>query len=258
MRICNLGHARSRSSLLIFHLQNYYNNLTNYNETYAQLKKKSYGKYSADQNLSLKDTQFANYSEKIFDFTNQIFSNSNNFIIKLWPRYMNCTNFVQEFDCFILNLNDCFKLNEYDKIYVTVREPVDTLCSYKLGQLYKFHYTDLQEFTYYNQKKKSNYENNIVLDNLENRSLITEIFLIDKICEYMDKKNIKYKLINYNDAPQYLERNYPIIGNDYKHFMPMDNQLRYSEIIKNYAEVQDWVKNFRKDIMPKINNLRLV
>lgn len=256
MKICNLGHARSRTSLLTTQLVNYYG-CEDIDESYTYVRKKTYVNYFTKDGLSIEQKYLQVYKNNIINYTNSIFENES-FIVKLWPRWMNSSEFCQNFDTLILDLDDTFRLRDYDKIMVTKRNPVDALCSLWLATRNGYNFTIGDDRADYFTKRKSN-GNNVMPDINTNKwhlSFLTEIFLIDKICEYLDSKNIRYVYLSYEDVPSYLNNEYKLTpSHPNLQLMTIDSKINYATAVKNYEQVREQVHKFQIEIMPRINNI---
>lgn len=256
MKICNLGHARSRTSLLTTHLVNYYG-CEDIDESYSLIRKKTYVNYFTNDGLSMEQKYFQVYKNNVINYTNSIFEKES-FIVKLWPRWMNSSEFSQNFETLILDLDTTFRLHDYDKIIITTRNPVDALCSLWLATRngYNFNVDDVRAEYFIKRKANSNSIMPNIFTNRWHLSFLTEIFLMDKICEYLDSKNIRYTYLSYDNVPSYLENKYKLTPN-HPNLQPMtiDFKVNYTTAVKNYEEVKEQVYKFQTEILPRINSI---
>lgn len=241
MKICNIGHARSRTTYLTQHLSKYYK-INNFNEVYSNCK-------TTDSLQTLR--------KNIKLFTQNIFD-KNNFIIKVWPRYFSVGDSTNV--TFISDLNDCFKFSDYDKIIITFREPVDSLCSLSTAELFGYNFNEENKLK---ESLKNRYTKKITvnLENSSNKLFLIEIFLIPYIVKYLNKMQISYTMLEYNSIPQYLQSfelqdDLNFIS---KNSIPtvLDSKTSYKLCINNYNEVQDFVYKYKEEIQPFLDSIIL-
>lgn len=244
MKICNLGHARSRTTFLIRTLANYYS-LKDLGETYGSRKKQG---QSSDT-----------YKSKIKSFTNLLFTNDN-FIIKVWPRYFCSAPLVDSFENLILELDFYFKFSQYDKIIITERDPVESLCSLRIGEKFNYNYYTEDQVTHYRNVRYENKENNIIdVNNKYNKDFLMEIFLMPHIANYLTEKQIPFERLSFDEIPNYCN-NYIDSKNLFsiKKPVPLDSGTDYKLCINNYDEVVDFVHKYKLEVEDQLSQIRFI
>lgn len=254
MKICNIGHARSRSSLINRWLANYFS-LQNLDEEYKFIKQSVYSNNTNNINESLKQK----YQKKIKNKTESIFLNQK-FIIKIWPRFLNFSLYCQNYNCYLSDIILNFNLSGYDKIIVTKRNPVSSVCSLWLAKKYGYNYLNLElerpTIDYYLNRKNNIHTLPNFYNDKEIRSFIVEILLIDKISKYLDCNNIKYDYLDYEEIPAYLQQ-YNLDNCEQLYELPIPSNINYSSTIKNFKDVEETIQKIIEEESKKINNFEL-
>lgn len=254
MKICVLSHARCRSSILVTSLANSYN-LVNLQEDYDEAKKFSYKeRQQISKSLDKKNETLNIYSDRLEKFTNKFFSENNDFVIKIWPRFFNATEFCYNIDSFIKNLEKTFNFSQYDKIILSNRDPLDAICSLSLAIKYGYNYNDKNLAILGTKRRYENIEHNKVELHSWNKSFLAEILLIDNIRHYFDRKNISYDFVPFTDVPSYVN-NLPEPTTPKKWYLPIDTNIDYSKAVINYYEFKKELEDYTRSLIPVLNKI---
>lgn len=254
MKICVLSHARCRSSVLVSSLSNYYN-IENKQEIYDDLKKLSYKERQQIQKSTDKNKETLKiYTNNIVKFTDNLFKNES-FVIKVWPRFFNSTEFCFNTESFVESLEDCFRFRSYDKIILSHRDPLDAVCSLTLAVKYGYNSVEEKVSKYITKLKYSNINFNNVDLHPWNQSFLCEIFLIQNIKNYLIKNSIPFTFLDFKEIPSYLEENYPDSNIPRVSHVPFDTKIDYSKAVPNYHQLRDEIENYKHMIVPKLNNI---
>jgi hypothetical protein len=228
MKTCILSRARTRSSVFCSSIQNHYQ-CRNFGELYFYHKK-------------ILENTAPNFEENTKNTTNKIFS-YNDFVIKLWPKYLiytenkNVPTSLSDLHI-IKNLESTFLLSQYDKIYYVTRNIADCICSYYFA-LYaqKWSFTNKNDieklqnkkmnFSFYGSSKWVNF-------------YLYEVLLQEQMKKYLENKQIPFTIVDYNDIPYYCSKNY----SDPKNDLRIDTEFNYKEIFTNYPEVENYVVDY--------------
>lgn len=240
-KVCILSHARCRSSVLIANFSNAYN-LENKMESYHDIKKPSMKEQikisrATDKEIAKQDL----YLYKLKNFTDELFK-QNKWIIKVWPRYFNSSEFCFNITKYVPNLETYFRLNEYDHIVLSKRDPVDALCSLHLATKYGYNSVDIFQADYSTKLKYTKVKDHRIELNEWYKSFLLEICLIDNIREYLDRKNIRYTYTDFDEIPIYLQTlpKYDSI----KYPIPIDTKIDYSNAVPNYDQISNAVHKY--------------
>jgi hypothetical protein len=197
-----------------------------------------------------RDAKLKFFKSGIIELTNEVFDKGKpNSVIKLFPRYMIFHNepsvknhakcsLPENYDDIIMikDVEECFMLSKFKKIYLLKRNVTDAICSYGYGiYLNMFQFKDDTELNYY--KKLAN-PTSINLQESWLDFCIFESMLLDRLQNYLDNKKIPYHLLDYNEVPEYCDRTYST-EKYYKY-----PNFNYKNLILNYDEVDDYIKTF--------------
>lgn len=254
MKICVLSHARCRSSILVTSLANAYN-IHNRQEEYDDLKKFSYKERQlVAKSADKKNTTLNIYINKLQNFTDKLFSENDNFVIKVWPRFFNATEFCYNTDSFIKNLEQTFRFSQYDKIILSNRDPLDAVCSLSLGIKYGYNYNDENTAVLGTKRRYANVQQNKVELHDWNKSFIVETLLINNIRSYFDKNKISYDFVPFGDIPSYVttlpKNELPPVWH-----LPIDTKIDYSKAVVNYDALKEEVEEYKEIVLPRLNNI---
>ncbi len=210
MKICIIGHPRTRSSLLLDSLCSQYA-IPIIGETGNRLG-------TVPTNL---------YQQLVIGWLKQIES-KNEGVVRIHPTqlsFLQCSRNSK-----IINLT-WLKFNQYDKIYFTVRKNLPELIS----SLFVAH--TLKKFTY--QDKREVY-NNIQPVELRSTSYFqsVEILLYSEIImnivkEYLMTHSIEWEELDYDTIPKHIEEHYTNANTSH-----VETEYDYRSIVTNYNELQ--------------------
>lgn len=258
MKIINIGHARSRTSLLTTYIVNYYN-VRDLDESYRYVKQYDYRELSLIKKSENKDDlRLEFYKKKLKKYKDTIF-NGESFVIKVFPRVFNATELVQNVNSTVVNLEEYFSLSKYDKIFLTYRNNfVDTLCSLYLGQKYIYNTYDFKKNEYFKNKKLDRKYLHIVEFDPLHQSFICEMLLMNRIKAYLDKVNLPYVYLEYSEVPDYVHHNMICEDKNLIQPIPFDAKINYRDAILNYDELEERVGKYIEDISEAINSIEFV
>lgn len=250
MNICVIGRARTRSSIFCESVASYYG-LKNFNEQYAVASAPIFNPFLF-RGLTQEEKNTFNwnrYKSEIRKVTEEMFQ-TNHFVTKLWPKW-----FVQNYQGkrvlsenltefkIITNLQEYFKILDYDKIYWIDRTVTDSICSLAfVYTVHKFHSTI------------SILDNPIFIDTNSRwvQHYLFDILISRKFKLFLDDKNIAYNQLTYDDVPNYCIKQYAgIEGFEFK-----DGRRNYKNLISNYNEVDEYVSNFLKNKFYLVENIK--
>ncbi len=251
MSFCVIGMKRTRSSILTYSIANYYdsdNYFGSYDGITPKFKDQIY--FSRLPKTEQRDAKLDFFKSGIKELTTEFFEKGRpNSVIKLFPRYMifhNEPSIKNHANCFlpkdyndlimITDIEECFSLSKFKKIYLLKRNVTDAICSYGYGiYLNKFQFKDDSQVNTYKKLAKP------ISINMKDGWLdfcIFESMLLDHLQNYLDRKQILYHLLDYNEVPEYCDRTYS--SEKYYKYPNFD----YKNLILNYDEVDDYIKNF--------------
>lgn len=257
MKICVLSHARCRSSILVTSLANAYN-IPNLQEDYGDVKKFSYKERQLISKSSDKERETLNiYTNKLQTFTDKLFSENDNFVIKVWPRFFNATEFCYNTNSFVKNLEKTFRFSQYDKIILSNRDALDAVCSLSLAIKYGYNYNDEKLANYGKTQRYKNIQHNKVDLHEWNKSFIVEILLLDQVRQYLDKTNIPYDFVPFSKIPDYIST-FPQPQAAPKWYLPIDTQIDYSQAVVNYCDVKQEIEKYKQTLAKVINNITFI
>ena len=229
MKICILSRARTRSSIFCSSIQKYYQ-CKNLGELYFYDKK-------------ILDHTQENFEKNIINSTEKFISNDN-FVIKLWPKYLIYTKDRAAphdlSDLYIVsNLEKCFFLSRYDKIYYITRNIVDSVCSYYFA-IYR------QQWMFSNEKQILDAKSKKLTFNFHGSQYwlyfyLYETLLQEQILKYLQNNNLPFCEVDYEDIPKYCSETYYDTN---KADLRIDSKINYKEIFTNYFEVEEYVTKF--------------
>lgn len=242
MKIALFSQPRSRSSLLINSVSDYYK-IKNHFEYFQSIS-------NSFLNRNLKSRAWPEYCQYIENSVVKIHSAPH--CIKYIP-----TNFINVFDEFnksiidvmtddtnnyIVNLVDFLQLKEYDKIYITYRSNLtESICSMNNANMNR---------SWWMKEKKSLPYKSIDLGSDEVRHYILRLIftkiLLEKIEISLTKNNIKFTKLNYDEIPVYVDKQYPGAKPGL-----VETEIDYRQLTPNYKEIDQWINE-------NYNNLRVM
>lgn len=257
MKICNIGYARTRTSLLTTKIVNYYKKIVDHDEYYRLAKDYTYVEQRKIQ-LSLdKDrTKLEIYKQHILNCTEKFFADES-FVIKLWPIWFNATFDFTNSQLMITDLTNFFRIKDYDKIIVTTRNPVDALCSYDIARKYGYTSHNSARIKYKRELIQRRVKYNFFKFDQIHKSYLLEILVIKQILKYLNNNNIPYTHLDYKDVPNYVDINFPN-PEEYIQPLPLEIGLDYKEVISNFNEVEDLVAKYTDEYQNFINNIEFL
>lgn len=238
MKIALFSQPRSRSSLLINSISDYYK-IKNHFEYFQSIS-------NSFLNRDLKSHAWPQYCSYIKNSVSKIHSGSH--CIKFIP-----TNFINVFSeldkniiavmsddpsNYIVNLIDFLQLKEYDKIYITYRNDLtESICSMNNANMNR---------SWWLKEKKSLQYQSIDLQNDQVRNYILRLIftkiLLEKIEISLAKNNIKFTKLNYDEIPAYVNNHYPGSNSGL-----VETEIDYRKLTPNYEEIDHWInENYSK------------
>lgn len=251
-KVCILSHARCRTSFLIRSFGNAYD-LKNKTESYSQVKKLSFKEQIILSKV--KDKEVAShdlYEKKLKKFTDELFQ-QNKWVIKVWPRWFNSSEFCYNVNRNVKNLEACFRFSEYDQIILSKRNPVDSVCSLDLGVKYGYNSSGSVQSNYSTKLKYSKFIDNSIHLHDWHKSFIIEICMIDTIKDYLDTKKINYDYVEFDEIPNFVAKLPHSDNTNYQ--IPIDTKIDYTQAIPNYDEITYTIQDYIKSIKPILNSI---
>ncbi len=143
---------------------------------------------------------------------------------------------------------DSFNFQQYDKIYVTTRSPVDRVCSLFVASetgLWTFTKTSVER-PLINLPPKSIVENSGVI-----RKSITDDIIYEKLEEHFKKKSIDYESVDYDNMVSFAKENgFPVRSVNH-----VETHYDYTKMISNYSDLEGYIKAADLDIRTKLGLL---
>lgn len=259
MSYCVIGMKRTRSSVLTCSISNHFDS-DNFFGTYdgltPKLKDQTY--FNRLPKIEQGQAKLQFLKDETIKLTDEVLA-SPNAVIKLFPRYMmyhltpsvkNHANCVLPKDyndiIMITDVEECYKLSKFKKLYLLKRNVTDAICSYGYGvYLNMFQFKDDTELNYFTKIANPT---TISLDSQWLDFCIFESILLDHLQSYLDTSKLSYHLLDYDEIPDYCDqtyskdKHYKYSNFDYKRLILNYNDIE--EYISDYIEKnKDWVKN---------------
>jgi len=206
MKACIIGMPRSRSSILLETISEFYN-----------------VRILGEHDINTLEVRHG--EEYINTLRAMLEKNSNllNGVIRFHPLQMIANRPFR-----ILNF-DWFKFDQYDKIFFTYRKSIsDNIAS-------NFVATKINKFTY---KSKADIQTNIGPfvftedDHYHVRDYYRSIHIMDQVKEYFRQHDLDWTELDYAEVPDYIQNNYP--GIDVSH---IETKYQYDKIISNFDDI---------------------
>lgn len=206
MKICIIGIPRSRSSILLETISEFYNI-------------KILGEHDINS-LEIR------YGEEYINAMRSMLEKNSNFstgVIRFHPLQMIANRPFR-----ILNF-DWFKFDQYDKIFFTYRKSIsDNIASNLVA-------TKINKFTY---KSKDEIKTNLGSfeftqeDYYHVRDYYRSIHVMEQLKEYLKLYELKWTDLDYDEIPRYIQNNYP--GIIVSH---VETKYQYDKIISNFNDI---------------------
>lgn len=231
MKILIIGRPRTRSTLLINTLSNFYK-LSDRDEHYKYILGKL--------NNNLNGIDYA--KSHIKTFTQKLFS-EDNFVIKLFPRMSITSPYkisdLKSYQLSIINdLSYFYNLKKYDKIFFIDRELVESVYSYAYSNhINIFNFRDQKILNEYSKNREPVFIDFKSKDHL--RFCVLEKAILDVWYNSLLELNIKFTTLGYNDIPKFISDNYPNIITS-----TLNNTFNYKTLISNYDECSSHILEF--------------
>jgi hypothetical protein len=206
MKICIIGFPRSRSSILLEAISNFYN-IPIIGSTINQFLNDKGVLNSHGGNILLKNCLRAKTG-----------------VIRLHPlQLMDKTN-KYEFINF-----DLLEFKQYDKIYFTERDAIDTIASECVAYtLKKYTYTSPEELVKdIPSIKITNEHRNLIKEHVHSENLVRDLK------QYLTINNIFFEELWYDKIPEYLEVNFPTASTSH-----IKTNYNYRQIIEDYNDIR--------------------
>lgn len=249
MKILLLGYVRTRSSYLLDVACNAYNSV-NLFEDYLEIdQRKIHQTYFHKEPNKL----WADYKTKFNERTNNYFNTYESFGIKLFPLmyynlYKTLPLIAKEPDYVLTPQNflnfDNLRLKEFDKIFITYRKnKVDLLCSYLFAQQNNelFLFTEGTKHLLNFYKSRQHTVNTLNMPSYWwIKTLFINAYITENIHKYLEKQNIPYTRLEYDDIPSYVESTYPNIKTKY-----IESEIDYKTLVKNYSNYEEMAESYK-------------
>ena len=216
MKVCIIGFARSRSSILLETISHFYK---------IPILGEDINELTQDLNTPPSSNPYKLLLTNCFRKTDGVIR-LHPFQILEMPKKDVCADF------------DLFKFEQYDKIYFTYRESISDLIASELVARM------LKKYTY---KSKEDLVTNIpsITINSETSGVIIEHLhyenAVIKLREYFKDRGIEYQDLFYNDIPKYLFNNFPEAWTSH-----VETNYDYRKIISNYEDIAPLYEHYKK------------
>jgi hypothetical protein len=151
----------------------------------------------------------------------------------------------------VMDLNEYFYVNKFDKIYISYRLNFTDLVAsylygkqlqnqlatmdYSKGMLFKKNEIDMANSLKPKGKLNYNYINV--------KALVRDQLILDAVPHYLEKHNINYTKIEYTDIPTFCSNNFPDIESEYH-----DTNYNYSKTLSNYLSLHSDVIKAKQEL----------
>jgi len=222
MKICIIGHTRSRSSHLRDVISGYYHIPIigqKLDTLYEMLYKDS---WISTGNPGKEPVFYLNLLKSHLAEVNY----SHTGVVKIHPTQLSFIPTNGKLIDF-----DMFSFSQYQKVYFTARKDISELVSslYVAHVLAKFTYKDQSEIITDIQPMK--FECNIGYDRM--LMLLYSDLVSLHLKEYLTSHGIEWEHIDYEDIPNYIEQRFNNLGST-----NLETNYRYKDIITNYDELE--------------------
>lgn len=255
MKILLLSMARTRSSVLIDMLSKKYD-ANNFYETYRSVSPDEVSKLLL---FKKPDLLWDRYKKETKKKTQEIIDSNLSYAVKLFPinifndyqynpQYIKNPNWLINKDS-LLDLEEYFQISQYDKIYLLQRENIcDNICSYMHAYTTNFFLTDSS-----GKAKTMHPKGKVTL--VASKYYTVKCFILyqrylKNIKIYLDKKNISYTNLEYDEVPKFIADNAPDVKLD-----TIDTNYDYRKAFSNYDEICELVREIEKEVDQEFPNI---
>lgn len=191
--------------------------------------------------------------------TQELLDNNSSYAVKLFPinifnDYQYNPQFTKQSNWNInkdslLDLEEHFRISQYDQIYLLQRDNiVDNICSYMYAFTTNFFLTD-------NTNKAKTMQPKGKLTLVASKYYTVKCFILykkylDKIQIYLDKNNLPYTKLEYNDVPEFISKHAGDVKLD-----TVDTNYDYKNSFKNYDEICKLVYQIEKEVDQEFPNI---
>jgi len=221
MKICIIGHPRTRSSVLLESLCSQYE-VPIIGEKINDLGKLAYCRARYD-GVELSIPKF--YRNLLNGCLTQI-ENSNNGVVRIHPTQLS-------FLLYSSKMIDFSRLDfsKYNKIYFTVRHNVSAMISslFLAHTLGKFTYREKTEV--HTAIQPIELVPNLYFNTIE--MLLYSEFIMDEVKKYLTTNSIEWEELDYDIIPKHIEENYSNATSSH-----VETEYDYSRIVTNYDDLQ--------------------
>ena len=238
MKICIIGFPRSRSSLLLETISKYYSIPLLGEDINSIGKTIPMRDWIADTVLPPPPDSYYTGLKLLLLMHNR----KQEGVIRLHPLQLS----FMPYSAGIINF-DIVNFKQYDTIYFTSRNDVDTVASlFVAGQLNTFTYKS-KDAVFKNIAKMT------ITDNETIRTHIISEIVVDKLKKYLATNNINFTELDYDMIPQYIEGKYP----DAKSYH-VETNYDYKSIITNYDDIDAMLVEQRAVIHSALGEMDII
>jgi hypothetical protein len=238
MKICVIGLTRSRSTLFVETISNFYNIPIIGQEFNEVLPRQLADRPWLDDTVAPEIPQ--KHLAKVKFALNEI-NDSPTGVVRYHPEQLSFIPFSGS----VLDL-DLFNFKQYDKILFTVRRDIANMISSR------FVATELNRWTY---NFESQVHNKITPMSLGlpgyyhiKLALYNEL-IVSRLKDYLLTNNIQYEQVDYNDVPAYLDINFP--SDHYQ--STVETKYDYKSIVTNFDEIMELYEKFKPEVQELFN-----
>lgn len=234
MKICVIGHPRTRSSHLLETLS-FYHQVPIIGEDLNELYNKIRTVDFVRTEVPMPEPKNYMASFNILVKKNQRLPNG---VIRIHPTQLS----LLPANAKVLDFN-FFDFNQYDKIYITTRLNLsEIVASYFVSSLLnRFTYKSVDEL-YTNIAPMSIAEDHYFYIKM----LMYSNLILKHLKEYFKQNNIDWEELDYNDIPTYIDRNFPGIVSSH-----VETHYDYKSIVPNYDEIPAICKHLYSIVTPE-------
>ena len=235
MKIALFSQPRSRSSLLINSISEYYK-IKNYFEYFQSAGNSFLRRENIKNDPWLMYQDYASRAvTKMHNEPHCVKFIPTNFIDIFYKSEKSITDtLLQDQSHHIKNFVDFFRLKDYDKIYITYRENLtEALCSMNNANLNR---------SWWLREKKDLPFQAVDLTNTDIRNVMLKLIftkvLLEKIELKLTEHGISFIRLGYNEIPTYVQPQYPEVSPGV-----VETDLDYQQLTPNFDEIQTWVND---------------